>query len=237
MNGCNTTAMQGCTNSCNFNQVFGSDLIQWQDATDVSSVILNGPDVSQWNDLSGNGNHLVQVTAADQPFYDSVNSEIDLDGVSEFLRTSAFSSTLIQPNDIFIVATVRADANEYIFDGITGGNRAALFGSGPLRTLYAGNLISSTSFASDKIIYLASFNTTSSELIEGGVSTLTGDVGTHTMTGLTLGARYNNSAGSFMDMSVNEIMIVNKLTTTAERNQVGNCLKDKHSGTTWTDIP
>jgi hypothetical protein len=41
----------------------------WLDAADASTVTLNGSTVSQWNDKSGNGRHLAQATATDQPAY------------------------------------------------------------------------------------------------------------------------------------------------------------------------
>ena len=47
----------------------GSSLALWLDAADASTVILNGSTVSQWIDKSGNGRHVSQATAADQPIY------------------------------------------------------------------------------------------------------------------------------------------------------------------------
>lgn len=41
----------------------------WLDAADTSSVTLNGSNVSQWNDKSGNAKHAVQATASKQPAY------------------------------------------------------------------------------------------------------------------------------------------------------------------------
>jgi hypothetical protein len=39
----------------------------WLDATDTSTITLNGSTVSQWNDKSGNGRNATQATAANQP--------------------------------------------------------------------------------------------------------------------------------------------------------------------------
>jgi len=41
----------------------------WLDADDFSSIIFNGPKVSQWTDKSTNANHAVQITSAQQPIY------------------------------------------------------------------------------------------------------------------------------------------------------------------------
>jgi hypothetical protein len=48
----------------------------WWDASVASSVTLNSGNVSQWNDLSGQGKHLTQSTAGQQPEYSlaSVNN-------------------------------------------------------------------------------------------------------------------------------------------------------------------
>jgi hypothetical protein len=47
----------------------GASLALWLDADDASTITLNGSTVSQWDDKSGNGKHMVQATAAAQPTY------------------------------------------------------------------------------------------------------------------------------------------------------------------------
>ena len=44
-----------------------SNLIAWYDAG--LGITLNGSDVSQWDDLSGNSNNAVQATASNQPLF------------------------------------------------------------------------------------------------------------------------------------------------------------------------
>lgn len=46
-----------------------TSLALWLDAEDTSSLMLNGSTVSQWNDKSGNGNHVSNATASTQPTY------------------------------------------------------------------------------------------------------------------------------------------------------------------------
>lgn len=41
----------------------------WFDADDASTITLNGSNVSQWDDKSGNGRNATQATAANQPAY------------------------------------------------------------------------------------------------------------------------------------------------------------------------
>jgi hypothetical protein len=47
----------------------GADLALWLDAEDAASITLNGTDVAQWDDKSGNGRNASQATAANQPAY------------------------------------------------------------------------------------------------------------------------------------------------------------------------
>jgi hypothetical protein len=46
----------------------------WLDASDEDSITLNGSNVSQWDDKSGNNKHASQGTASVQPLYDEVNT-------------------------------------------------------------------------------------------------------------------------------------------------------------------
>lgn len=48
----------------------------WLDAQDVSTLTLDGVNVTQWSDKSGNNNHAVQADASLQPTYDAVNDVI-----------------------------------------------------------------------------------------------------------------------------------------------------------------
>lgn len=63
----------------------------WLDAADVSTITLNGSDVSGWNDKSGNGRHFAQSSAALQPAYISniLNSlgGLRFDGANELAST------------------------------------------------------------------------------------------------------------------------------------------------------
>jgi hypothetical protein len=47
----------------------GADLALWLDADDASTITLNGSNVAQWNDKSGNSNHVSNGAASTQPAY------------------------------------------------------------------------------------------------------------------------------------------------------------------------
>jgi len=86
-------------------------LISWLDAADPSTVIDSGSpnfNVSGWNDKSGNGNDVAQLTGANQPTIgietiSGVNA-LKFDGANDFLFRAIFTGgALTQPNTIFIV--------------------------------------------------------------------------------------------------------------------------------------
>jgi hypothetical protein len=55
------------------------DLEAWYDASRPYTITLNGSNVSQWNDISSNGNHLKQTNSSEQPIYDSSTNYIEFD--------------------------------------------------------------------------------------------------------------------------------------------------------------
>lgn len=75
----------------------GASLALWLDADDAATVTLNGSNVSQWADKSGNGHHLVQATAAAQPAFvaSALNGKpgVRADGVDdELIAATGFAA-------------------------------------------------------------------------------------------------------------------------------------------------
>ena len=66
----------------------GASLSLWLDAEDTSTITLNGSNVSQWSDKSGNNNHAVQAIAVSQPAYLSTGFNgkpaVSMDGSDDF---------------------------------------------------------------------------------------------------------------------------------------------------------
>ena len=69
----------------------------WQDANDISTVIL-ATGVSQWRDKSGNNRHFTQTVGANQPSYSSTAffglPGITFDGVNDRLELTEISSQI-----------------------------------------------------------------------------------------------------------------------------------------------
>lgn len=68
----------------------------WLDASDSSTITLNGSTVSQWSDKSGNNRHVSQATAANQPTYTAGG----LNGKPVLTYTG--TNFLIKNNDTFM---------------------------------------------------------------------------------------------------------------------------------------
>jgi hypothetical protein len=87
-------------------------LAGWWDAANALSVTLNSGEVSQINDLSGNGRHASQPTAANQPTYATSarngRNAIQFNGLSDFLR-GPWQVTLTAQTTFAVVAISSAD--------------------------------------------------------------------------------------------------------------------------------
>jgi hypothetical protein len=100
-------------------------------------VTLNGGDVSQWDDQSGNARHLTQGTAANQPLYNASDANwnglasITFNGTSDFLLCHAVAPAIFQGTDkawTIVTAVKRAAGGTYRFllgsNDIAGGGNA-----------------------------------------------------------------------------------------------------------------
>jgi hypothetical protein len=68
----------------------------WLDASDNSTITLNGSTVSQWNDKSGNDRHAVQATAGQQPTLTAAGLNgldvLTMDGGDHMITSNVFTS-------------------------------------------------------------------------------------------------------------------------------------------------
>lgn len=81
----------------------------WVDASDASTVILNGSTVSQWNDKSGNNRHATQATPAKQPLYDATGlggkATIKCDGVDDNFTANSAAVAIGNNDFLFFLVT------------------------------------------------------------------------------------------------------------------------------------
>lgn len=86
--------------SAQFTPLSIAGLQLWLDAG--QGITLNGSNVSQWNDLSGNGNHAVQLNAGYQPAY--VTNQLNGKPIIRFTDQKYFNLPLtIKNNQTFFI--------------------------------------------------------------------------------------------------------------------------------------
>jgi len=160
-----------------------------------SGITVTGSGVSQWDDVSGNGNHQKQGTDLDRPQKQGDGS-ILYDGIRQFTKADAF--TFEQPEYIFILGRqVTWTSNDKIFDGnvLNSGliyQRAAT----PELALYAGGSAvgNNTDLAVNTygVFYAAINGASSFTQVDSNSPTSLGNAGSNDMNGLTLGANGSN---------------------------------------------
>ncbi len=184
-----------------------------------SGITVTGSGVSQWDDQSGNSNHLKQATDADRPSKESDGS-ILTDGISQFLKADAF--TLVQPETIYILGKQVAWGNNWIFDGNTL-NSGVLFQqtATPQVSIYAGTAVAqNTDWAVGVYEALAAiFNGASSSFKVGSNAETTGNASANNMGGFTLGTKGDASA-SFSNIQIKEVLIYSEAHDAATRSQI-----------------
>lgn len=194
----------------------------WKDTARTQPTTADADQINAWDDLSGNGNHLLS-SGADGPF--RIDSAF-LDGRRTLLFLASSSTvlakafTLVQPAEIMLRMGTGSGTvnNAHWIDGF-GGNSMAFFqsGTGPTKVaMYAGvELQTSNVRTNDALVTIrALFNGVSSEIDYNGTLT-TGSAGTTGPGGLTLG-RFGGG-GFFADAWFRKIVVCNAALTAAER--------------------
>jgi len=210
----------------------------WLDSSDASTITEVAGAVSQWDDKSGNTRHAIQATGANQPITNSrtINSVnvLDFNGTTHRMA-STFGATLTQPSTIFSVGVFDTN-NGYFYDGLTTSNRHG-YGHSTVNTrvfMFGGlEVFLATSQVLTPQIATSIFNTTSSLTYRNGVSLLSGNAGSHTLQGLSIGSRFAPS--DYLNGAIGEIIIYNSALSATDINRVGNYLASKW-GITWTDV-
>lgn len=202
--------------------------ILWTDASDGSTITLNGSTVSQWADKSGNGRNLVQATAAQQPAYNATTFNgrpgITFDGTDDILLSSALMgiSGAAPRTFAYVSRRINVGSGPLIQVGTTTVLRA--FG----RTVGLSGLL--YHWAADLTMSTAGLNVNNQEVIQstGAVSTgfrdgtqiATGSYALNTLnTVLYVGARTapDFSPALYCPCVFAEIIILDKVLTLTDR--------------------
>lgn len=202
----------------------------WLDATQQAVGT-----VSSWADQSGNSNNALQATGANQPTctanLQNGRNGLVFNGTTTYLATNSFTA-LAQPNVLFVVSQLTSPATtaNYAVDGIASGNRNAdfLLGDGSVYQMFAGSVLATAS-ASNTSAHIKPlvFNGSSSTYSLDNALLVTGNAGTNTITGLTIGSRWDQQAASFFHGNIYEVIQYNRLLSSAEIIAVNRYLSQK----------
>lgn len=186
-------------------------------------VRVSGSGVSQWNDASGNENHLKQSIDASRPSKENDGS-ILFDGVDDFLKADPF--TLTQPETVYLLGNALSwTVSDRFFDGNTAQTGAMVqTASTPQISLNAGAWMGNNtdSVIGEYSIFTAVFNGVSSLDQIDHNAPVTGDAGINSMSGFTLGASGIDT--SWSNIKVKEVVIFNTAHDAATRRKVINYL-------------
>lgn len=166
-------------------------LRSWYDASNAASITSSGGAVSQWNDLSGNGYHLVQGTGANQP----ITGTTTINGLNVIVFSDDYMDAAIgdiaQPTTVYFAGHLTA-AKSGVFDSTDSGgtkrNHVYVEETSTRWRMYAGTDVDSGDNAAN-VDYqgVAVFNGASSALYINGVSIAASDVGSMNLSGFRLG--------------------------------------------------
>jgi hypothetical protein len=204
-------------------QISGCQL--WLDATDASTITLNGTTVTSWRDKRGN---YTMTSVAGTPTYtkSSILSSqyvVRFNGTNDSILYNGF--TLAQPFTVFAVTVQRGSTPSgysQVIGSSSGISAVILYTNIVPTTLtfYAGNnvVLSPNIQYSFNIpgVYSSVFNGTSSFLGFNGTGQSNLNPGTLGWSGIYLGRDFNNT---FTSQDVGEIIYYNSALNTAQRQQ------------------
>lgn len=227
-------AMRGAAGASTFSPDDIAGLQLWLDASDETTITASSGAVSQWDDKSGNGNHVSQGTAAAQPTTGTrtLNAQnvIDFDGTDNM--RSLTSVGVPQPWTSFVA--VRWDAgggtapyaiaDRTGFDGLV-----SLLNTDDIRMFAGSNFQFATSITLDAPhVVAAVYNGASSVGAIDGSAT-TGNPGTNLWNLIRLGSSGSSPGDSSgtLDGFIAEVLVYDSALSTADRETVESYLASK----------
>ncbi|HQA76245.1 MAG TPA: PKD domain-containing protein, partial [Salinivirgaceae bacterium] len=207
-------------------QIPTENLKLWLKADNVE--IVNGL-VSQWNDASGNNLHLTQSNVINRPklVENQLSGEplVRFSG-SQWLKVQ-YPSIVEQPITIFVLWDNKS-ANSVICFCNYSTLVFSLRSSGSVVDIHAGGPVGySKSSPFTYTLNSLVFNSSQSSIYENGVQKKSGNAGTRTMNGITVGAAYYNSL--CLDGDIAEIIVYDTVLTDSQRQQIEQYLMDKYA--------
>ena len=197
--------------------------VLWLDAADTSTITEVGGAVSQWDDKSGNGNHVTQGTAALQPTSGTrtINGLNVIDFASDEMSASVvvaqpFSMWLVVETDVTPARDgIAGDANAYI---VHYDNSWIILSAGVNLISPSGSISANTPLMIGGV-----FNGLSSSLRKDGAVLATGNASTSGLSTFNVG---NPSVGGF-DGTIGEAILISGIPSAGEIADTETYLADK----------
>jgi hypothetical protein len=217
-----------------------SNLVVWLDASDAGTITQAANKVSQWNDKSGQGNHVTQGVAASQPTTNTrtINGKnvLDWDGVADFMERLTFTGgSEAQPLTVIVVFEVDSLANlpnvTLVGSTVAQPNFQYLINPNDklLLATNAGYFSAAVLTTATPTITQTTFNGASSATLRNGLADGTGDAGTLGMNGIRIATERAASPnpGSYFNGAIAEILVYGKALSVQETTDVTDYLKNK----------
>jgi len=181
-------------------------------------ITVTGSGVSQWDDQSGNGNHLKQAVDSKRPTKQP-DGAILCNGIDNLLKADAF--TFNQPEEIFILArqTTWAGSDRFFDGNALNSGTLQKFTATPQLRIFAGGVVGNISLTlAEWGVVTVVFNGASSLLQLNNDAPVTGDAGLSNMGGFTLGASGGDTDHAYVEFK--EVIAVDTTLDAATRTQI-----------------
>lgn len=223
------------------------NLVARYDAMDLGSISLSGSEVTQWNDLSGNGRHATQGTAGNRPTSGTrtINGKnvLNFDGSNDRLINDGIAASFTgedKPYTVFMVQQKDTTGRAAWVLNNTASARQFIWQNADIMTLRDNNDVQvvQTLSGSDSTAALFSTWRSSGLNFTGWINKTLVNTGTAynvvsiTLNRSTIGATASaggvaNNFGVFYDGAIGELIYYNRELTTTEVAQVQNYLSAK----------
>lgn len=227
-----------------FSPIDVSGLQLWLDASDASTITESGGNVSQWDDKSGNANHVNQGTLANQPVTGTrtINllNVLDFDGTNSFLSqtniqlvnssTGHFTAFGVSRNDVSTVGMIISQDNsgDQVAQFIKTGVNAAGIAFNTLGNTFQDS--SNKPVGTSPVVISSVFNGSTIEVLvnretKGGTSFF-GTTKKNAST-VTVGGTRPDISNERFNGSIAELIIYNRVLENEEIESVEQYLADK----------
>jgi hypothetical protein len=171
--------------------------------------------ITTWYDQSGNGINATQTTAINQPQIVSAGGVINVNSKPSIYfngsTTQLINSTLSlsQPSTHILVIKNDASVNAHIVDRrVASGNRQVDFLPSDVFSIFAGTTLSSgVNVGTAQKLFMNLFNSTVSNIRHNGASVATGNAGTQSLSGYSIGS--NSGIEQFYNGKLQELIFYN----------------------------